>query len=227
MALPGSPMTVRALIDVLLPAYLPCANFSGPCAGACEWKSERGRVPCAFGGANGALEDVRLIIVTAEPGDPPDQAGYRGTPEDMVQNSLTIFERAMREGGVERRGRPTPFHRNMCRILDCFWPEFDLDGQLRRTWTTNAVLCRAGTTGGAHRKEVEAACAKAYLAPQLALLPHAFRLVLGDKARDRMHRAGLPMDAVGRHPSSRVSNEDKIASWRAAAERFRDGEWRT
>jgi len=97
-------MPAQALLDILEPAYGPCAHFEGACAGACVWDPARGLVPCAFGGATGSLDEVQLIIVTAEPGDPPDTAGYRGTPEEMVRNSLRIFHEAMENGGIERRG---------------------------------------------------------------------------------------------------------------------------
>ena len=214
-------MLAKALLDILEPAYQPCAHFAGACAGACVWEPSRGLVPCAFGGATGTLDEVRLIIVTAEPGDPPDSTGYEGTPKDMVNNSLRIFHEAMRSGGIDRAGRPTPFHRNMRRILDAFWPNESLDTQLRKTWTTNAVLCPAEVSGGKHLARVEQACTQTYLARQLDLFPLAFILALGGKARDRMQAAGLRCNAVGIHPSARSSDADKSASWEAAARLFR------
>ncbi len=217
-------MTAQPLLDLLLPAYAPCQHFAGACANACTWEPDRGLVPCAFGGATGSLDDVKLVLVTAEPGDTPDDANYRGSATDMLHNSLRVFTEAMQRGGLVRQGRPTSFHRNMCRILDYFWPDQSLAEQLRKTWTTNAVLCSARVSGGRHPRRVEAACAATYLAPQLALLSHAFVFVLGDKARDRLVAAGLRFDAVGFHPSARVSDADKRASWQAAAGQFRGGE---
>jgi hypothetical protein len=139
----------------------------------------------------------------------------------MVHNSLRIFHEAMRSGGIDRAGRPTPFHRNMRRILDAFWPNEILDAQLRKTWTTNAVLCPAEVSGGKHLARVEQACTQTYLARQLALFPNAFVMALGGKARDRMQAARLRYDAVGSHPSARTSHADKSASWEAAARLFR------
>ena len=213
-------MPAHALLDILEPAYRPCAHFEGACAGACVWDPARGLVPCAFGGATGSLDEVRLIIVTAEPGDPSDAAGYRGTPADMVRNSLRIFHEAMENGGIERRGRPTPFHRNMRRILDAFWPDEPLVAQLRKTWTTNAVLCPAEVSGGAHPPRVRRTCVDTYLAPQLNLFPNAFVLALGVKARGRMRAAGIRFDAAGLHPSARRSDKEKTASWEAAARQY-------
>lgn len=213
-------MLPKPLLDILEPAYRPCRHFDGACAGACMWEPSRGLVPCAFGGALGSLDEVRLIIVTAEPGDPPDRTGYEGTPQDMVLNSVRIFREAMERGGLERAGRPTPFHRNMRRILDTFWPTDGLDVQLRKTWTTNAVLCPAAVAGGNHIASVESACTTTYLARQLNLFPNAFVLALGCKARNRMKAAGLKFDAVGLHPSARASDADKQASWTTAAQLF-------
>ena len=212
-------MTAQPLLDLLLPAYSPCQHFGGACADTCTWGPDRGLVPCAFGGATGTLVEVRLVIVTAEPGDPPDDANYRGTATDM-HNSLRVFTEAMQRGGLDRPGRPTPFHRNMRQILDCFFPGQSLAEQLKKTWTTNAVLCPAQVSGGPHLARVEAACANTYLAPQLALLDNAFVLALGNKARDRLAAAGLRIDAVGRHPSARVSDVEKRSSWHAAADQF-------
>lgn len=214
-------MLAQALLDILEPAYRPCVHFAGACADACVWEPSRGLVPCAFGGATGALDEVRLIIVTAEPGDPPDSTGYEGTPEDMVHNSLRIFHEAMRNGGIDRAGRPTPFHRNMRRILCAFWPKESLDSQLRKTWTTNAVLCPAEVSSGKHMRRVEQACATTYLTRQIDLFPNAFVLALGGKARDRIQAAGLRCDATGLHPSARQSDAVKTASWEAAGRLFR------
>ncbi len=213
-------MTAQPLLDLLLPTYAPCQHFAGACANACTWEPDRGLVPSAFGGATGAVDDVKLVIVTAEPGDPPDDANYRGSPTDMLHNSLRVFTEAMERGGLDRPGRPTPFHRNMRQILDCFWPDQSLAEQLRKTWLTNAVLCPAQVSGGPHLTRVEAACADTYLAPQLDLLSIAFVFALGNKARNRLVAAGLRFDAVGRHPSARVSDADKRASWYAAAGQF-------
>ena len=213
-------MPAPALLKILEPAYRPCKHFAGACAGACIWDPPRGLVPCAFGGATGSLQEVQLIIVTAEPGDPPDAAGYQGKPEDMLRNSLRIFHDAMENDGLERRGRPTPFHRNLRRILDTFWPKDPLGAQLRKTWTTNAVLCPAQVSGGKHPYRVEQTCTATYLARQLDLFSGAFVLALGGKARDRMLAAGLRVDAFGPHPSARISDADKAAAWHAAANRF-------
>ena len=213
-------MIPEPLLEILKPAYNPCAHLEGACAGACVWEPARGLVPCGYGGATGTLDEVQLIIVTAEPGDPPDTTDYHGTPTDMVDNSLRIFLSAMHGGGIERVGRPSPFHRSMRRILDAFWPNDTLEVQLRKTWATNAVLCPAKFSGGKHPTPVEKTCTATYLARPLNLFPKAFVLALGSKARDRMKSAGLRFDAVGLHPSARPLKAEKMKSWKRAAQLF-------
>jgi len=212
-------MTAQPLLDLLLPAYAPCQHFSGACANFCRWAPEKGLAPGGFGGAIELVSDVKLVIVTAEPGDPPDDVNHPVNSIDMVHNSLRLFTEAMERGHIKKAG-PTPFHRNLLSILDYFFPHQNLNQKLKQTWTTNTVLCPARVSGGVHPKIVEMTCTTTYLAPQLTLLRNAFILVLGNKAANRLSAAGLRFDAVGRHPSARVSNNDKHKSWQLAAEKF-------
>ena len=230
-------MPDQALIDILKPAYGPCPNFESKCepCGTCIFEPANGYVPAGFGGATGSLDEVQLVIVTAEPGAPIDNAGYREgmSAEQMVLNSIRIFHEAMENGGVQRQGRLVyPFHHNMQRILDEFWPGESLDSQLRKTWATNAVLCPIQKSGDNHSKdhpkEVEKICAATYLKKQLALFPRAFVLALGGKAQKRMEEAGLPFCAKGIHPSAgkHVPVAVMIKSWNAAASTFHRSEIR-
>ena len=57
------------LIENLLPAYSPCSAFQQECRSA-KWCPEKGFVPRGFLGAIGSIQDVRLVLLTAEPGDP-------------------------------------------------------------------------------------------------------------------------------------------------------------
>jgi hypothetical protein len=61
-------MTNAAMRAVLTPLY-KCSNYDGSCRDHCRWEPEHGLVPCGFGGATGPLDAVRLVLVTAEPGD--------------------------------------------------------------------------------------------------------------------------------------------------------------
>ena len=220
-------ITSGPLFNLLLEAYGPCNHFTGDCSNACSWEPEHGLVPCGFGGAIGSIAEVKLVIVNAEPGDPPDDAKYFGSPIDMLKNSMRLFMEAMERGGLNRTGRPTQFHRNIRYILDCFFPGQNLSDQLKQTWVTNTVLCAAKNSGSTHFKQIEAACAKTYLVPQILIFEHAFILALGDKAKARLSTAGLRFDAVARHPSARVTDVDKKNSWISAAKVFNHGNWKT
>ena len=58
------------LLKIIEPAYAPCAHFTGACR-TLRWDPGRGHIPRGFLGATGRLEDVKLVLVFAEPGDPP------------------------------------------------------------------------------------------------------------------------------------------------------------
>ena len=54
---------------VILKAYGPCPALAGACS-EMQWDPARGHVPREFCGATGDLDEVKLVIVCAEPGDP-------------------------------------------------------------------------------------------------------------------------------------------------------------
>ena len=60
----------QELIDVLEPAYAPCSGFSDKCRGVARWCPAAGHFPRGFIGAFGDLDEVKVVIVVAEPGDP-------------------------------------------------------------------------------------------------------------------------------------------------------------
>ena len=192
------------LLKAILPAHAPCEHFRGACK-QMRWSPSQGHVPRGFCGALGEVGEVELVLVTAEPGDP--QSGEAFTDiQSAVENSL----RCLREGA-------TPFHKNICLILDLCFPNQSLDEQLHRTWRTNSVLCSAQVESGPIPQSVESICMRHYLVPQLALLPHALVAALGRKAHRRLGRQGIA-SFHALHPSSRKSNEEKHASWKALAE---------
>jgi hypothetical protein len=50
-----------------------------------RWAPEEGHVPRGFCGATGSPEDVRLVVVSAEPGDPHESEAHSKTaPLDSV-----------------------------------------------------------------------------------------------------------------------------------------------
>jgi hypothetical protein len=196
-------MDPSPLLDVMRPAYAPCENFRGVCS-QMRWSPSEGHVPRGFCGALGTVAEVNLVLVTAEPGDP-----LPGEAHTSIESTVEYSLRGLREG-------VTPFHRNICLILNLCFPNQSLDEQLRRTWRTNSVLCSAKVECGPVPRVVESACMRRYLAPQLALLPHALVAALGGKAQKRLGREGIACFSA-LHPSSRKSNAEKLASWRALA----------
>src|SRR5436305_10545868 len=112
-------MAVPELLKILESAHAPCPNFQGVCGGCMRWKPGVGHVPRAFGGARGGANDVKLVIVNAEPGDPADSESYNGTPSDMLSKSISYFENFLRGETLRRDGRAYgKFHENLTFILN-------------------------------------------------------------------------------------------------------------
>lgn len=153
--------------------------------------------------------DVRLILVTAEPGDPADGDSYSGSPVEMLSSSVKSFYKYMEADSLRRNGRGSPFHRNLKDILDLCWPGLSLREQLHVTWYTNAVLCSALVSGGKVPKIIEDTCVTTYLAKQLDLLPQAFILALGGKAERRLKRNGIRVNYCAQHPSARLNTKPR------------------
>ena len=77
-------------IENLLPAYVPCAALQHECSSA-WWDPGKGYVPRGLPGAVGSLQDVRLVLLTAEPGDPLTDETYYGSPAEMLRQGLEIL----------------------------------------------------------------------------------------------------------------------------------------
>lgn len=212
-------MTNPALLSTLLPAFSPCPHFSDCCRAKVQWRPESGFIPRGFAGATGTLQAVRLVLVSAEPGDPADGETYHGGPQQIAHDHMRLFESALAGNTLRREGHTTPYHRNLRQILKLCWPHLTLKEQLKRTWITNAVLCSAPKSGMAIPRAVEVTCAQTYLHPQLQLLSNAFVIALGRKAERRLQHIGVRIDASAQHPSARP-NTHPVATWHAAARVF-------
>ncbi len=166
-----------AVADVLRPAYAPCPAFGGACRCVMRWDPAGGHVPRGFRGAAGTVEEVRLVLVCAEPGDPfPGEAyPFDGDAEEYLRRVLASNRRQLSSPRDQ-------YLRNLGRILDMAWPGAGLDEQLRRTWVTNSVLCSAPKETGPVPRRVELECINRYLKAQLALFPRARVVALGRKA---------------------------------------------
>lgn len=171
-------MTLNSTIaEILQPAYVPCAGFKGPCAGR-RWDPKEGHVPRGFRGGAGSIDEIELVLVFAEPGDPHTHEKHTGLTSVYGYSSRDF------ETGRDQ------FHRNMRSILDACWPGILLDLQMRKVWMIESVLCSAPKEGGPVHGSVTKECGRRYLLPQLRLLPHALVVALGSKAKNRLQAIG-------------------------------------
>lgn len=93
-------------------------------------------MPRGFLGAAGSLEEVELVMVFAEPGDPHEGERHEGmtTAYDYATFGFST-------------GKDL-FHRNVREILSLCWPEMSFEQQMRKVWLTESVLCSARKEGG-------------------------------------------------------------------------------
>ncbi|MCY3840587.1 MAG: hypothetical protein OXH09_18390 [Gammaproteobacteria bacterium] len=171
------------LLDILEPAYAPCEAFHGACAGTATWLPQRGHAPRGFLGATGRVDDIELVLLVAEPGNPHAHSRFAPDllPQSMIAQAVDDTYRCFRDGA-------DLFHRNMRHILDLAFPGLALDDQLRRAWITNTYLCSAPEEAGSVPAAASIACASTYLQAQLELLARRPVIALGRKASARVKR---------------------------------------
>ena len=195
------------LCDLLLPAFKPCQNF-GACPEAI-WKPEVGHVPRGFLGACGGLNEVKAILVFAEPGGvyPTDSYPVDLSPEDLLRLTVDKTYRIMAASTDQ-------FHRNLRWFLDQIIPETSFEQQLRQVWLTEGRLCSVAREIGGKR---DRRCADLYLGRQIALLPQAVVVGFGGKAQ--AYLSALKLDHVAAYALSPPGANHRPArpSWAAAA----------
>lgn len=203
---------------ILLPAFEPCPNFAGPCRDAARWEPATGHVPRGFVGALGDVQDVELVLLTAEPGNPlPGEFHDAQTPLGRMESTcrlaygLLLLAHSWRDRNLQ-------FFRNLRWLLDRCWPGQPLNEQLQRTWIVDSYLCSAPIESGPVLEQSWAACRDDYLTPQLAALDGALVVTLGGKARQRCSKIEREMEPAysvappgGNYPKARES-------WLAVAE---------
>ena len=126
------------LVEILQPAYLPCRGFKEGCNGIATWAPAEGHVPRGFVGATGRLDEVKVVILLAEPGDPHGVEVYRGG--NYMEQACEYTFKALSEG-------TDLFHRNLKYLLNRLFPDLPLRDQLRRAWVTETypVFPRIGS----------------------------------------------------------------------------------
>ena len=204
----------EGLASVLQPAYAPCPGFDAGCKCIARWIPAAGHVPRGFIGAFGSIDEVEVIILVAEPGDPHPSEAYQDS--DMMEAACFHTFQSIKNG-IDR------YHKRLKLLLDLIFPNLSLGEQLRKAWVTEAYLCSAPTESGSVPPRAEYECASRYLRQQLRLLTGRPVVALGGKAQRRVSLV-MPdvrnlVDAL--HPSARKSNQDFQRSYESAAEAAR------
>jgi len=180
-----------------------------------RWDPRKGHVPRGFFGATANIEDVRLVLVCAEPGDPHGAESHVGSsPAATFRSAYDYAYNCFKDG-------KDLFHRNVRLILNLCLPGLDFDEQMQRAWITDSVLCSARIEGGNVPAQVARACRARYLEAQLDLFPNAVIAALGGKARRRLagyDREVIPAIAAAPPGCNRAGARD---SWEAIAKQVR------
>ena len=214
----------QKLLDVLEPAYAPCPGFSSTCRSVARWCPASGHFPRGFIGALGDLDEVQVVIVVAEPGDPfsSDGSGYELWPCELIAQTCRATFEHYDEG-------KNLFHRNMRFLLNCIFGEMPLEKQLVRTWITESMLCSAPKETGSVPSTVTRECGERYLSRQLALLNRCPIIALGRKAQQRLKYlknvdVTLSKRIIGAYAAAPPGCNHKPArsSWECAARKVRE-----
>ena len=169
----------KELVEILQPAYSPCPGFEGGCEGVARWAPAEGHVPRGFVGALGRLDEVKVVILLAEPGDPHSLETYHG--RNQLEQTCEYTFKSLSEG-------TDLFHRNLKYLLGRLFPSLPLKDQLRTAWVTETYLCSAPEETGPVLRDAEKECASRHLARQLELLDSLPLIALGGKAYRRASR---------------------------------------
>jgi hypothetical protein len=205
-----------ALVEMLAPAYGPCPHFRCQ-GGACKdavWNPAAGHIPRGFLGATGALEDVRLVMVFAEPGHPYADMDFSHatTPEALIAE-CTAHSHSRRSGANAKGFTGDVFHRNVEWFIEQCFPGASAAEKSRRVWQTEGRLCSVPDEIG---KSDSAPCAETYLTRQFALLSHATWVAFGSKAQRTMRRLALPHVAAYALAPPGCNHRPARPTWEAA-----------
>ena len=107
----------KEITDILLSAYSPCPGFEDTCKGIAKWNPQMGHVPRGFVGATSSLDEVQVVILFAEPGDP-----YGSDPYSPTQSRPSLLKRTCRYTLGHYRDGTDPFHRNLRLLLNLIFP---------------------------------------------------------------------------------------------------------
>jgi hypothetical protein len=207
------PQLNERIQTLLLPAYSPCESLDNAC-GDMSWYPDRGHVPRGFCGATGSLDEVGLVLITAEPGDPHDSESHLGnSPKEIFDSAYDYCYRCLEQG-------TDLFHRNIRLILDLCFPGEAFPEQMRRVWITDSVLCSAKIECSGIPKLAAEACRSRYLEAQINLFPEAIIATLGAKARNRLSGLARGYVVAGAAAPPGCNRAGARESWKAIADRI-------
>jgi hypothetical protein len=183
------------IVDVLLPAFAPCRHLTGACREA-RWEPTKGHVPRGFVGALGTVAEVKIVLLTAEPGDPfPGEDHSEPTSIGILAGTTANYFDFLLHAS-ERSGMNHVFPKKMRRLLDICWPDTSFDEQLRRTWITDTYLCSAKKESGPVAVDATRTCAETYLRRCLAVFSDPLIVALGGKATQRCKQVGVKAESA-------------------------------
>lgn len=207
----------RRLAKILRPAYQPCPGFELGCEGIAKWCPSEGHVPRGFVGALSSAEEVEVVVVAAEPGNPLSEETYR--------HNRVLFDRVFRHTFDLTMGRSTQFHENLRCLLDLIFPKLEIGQQLEKAWVTESYLCSAPKEGGRIGATAEMECAERYLRKQLDLFGDVPVIACGGKAHRRVKRVTrYPQNLIRAYALAPPGSNHSPArpSWRDAAKQARE-----
>jgi len=227
---------MNAFNDLLEDAVRPCSSLLvGECRDFVVWKPASGQVPRGWWGGSGPAKDINLVVILGEP-------SLKTQPGESYAANPSVAEISQFIDGLYQKKFPTKalgeelpsdrgsVHYNVMLLLQwCFGHDVSIEELKKRVWVTQAVLCsvKEGTLS-THHKLVRKTCWEMYLKRQLDLVPNAFVIPMGIKARDAVsfvapERSTPSIDvSSAAKPQATRHRLDSETSWKRAAREFRD-----
>ena len=191
---------------------LPTVRNFGKCREA-KWDPQRGHVPRGFLGSTGEPEEVEVVMVFSEPGNPHDGESY-----DAGLRPQCLLRSAMQHTYNCFHSHTDLFHKNARWFMSELYPELTFDQQLRHVWLTEGRLCSIEKESGS---TTDRTCASHYLAQQIKVLPNATVVAFGWKAK--RYLSGICVAFIPAYALSPPGANHKPArpSWQAAIEKIK------
>lgn len=199
------------------------------------WKPENGYIPRGMLGATGTIDEVQLILVLAEPGNPHEGDDYwlrenYGIKVSTSEDRERMFKAACEYTYKCYAKHKDTHHTNVRVILDlCFGSAIGFDTQLKHVWITESTLCslpeNQPESGGHMPVDISERCAILQINKQLNLFPNAMVALIGGKARTRAKYMNLLGKTVAKTESSSPTDrrpQKMRNTWRELASEFKE-----